>query len=88
MTRRFVIFELLSVGSFVSSDSLALLNQKFKEKFVTSTIARYSLRPPPPPPPNFRGDLKISDQNNWEGPDQKIKFGGERNLRGAYKHSW
>ena len=27
-------------------------------------------------PPNFRGDLKISDQNNWGGPEQKIKFGG------------
>ena len=21
--------------------------------------------PPPPPPKNFRGDQKISDQNNW-----------------------
>ena len=29
-------------------------------------------------PPNFRGDLKISDQNNWGGgqSEQKIKFGG------------
>ena len=26
-------------------------------------------------PPTFRGDLKISDQNNWEEPEQKIKFG-------------
>ena len=27
-------------------------------------------------PPNFRwGHLKISDQNNWVGPEQKIKFG-------------
>ena len=28
------------------------------------------------PPPNFKGgDLKISDQNNWEGgPEQKIKL--------------
>ena len=27
--------------------------------------------------PNFRGgDLKISDQNNWVGPEQIIKFGG------------
>ena len=26
--------------------------------------------------PNFRGDLRISDQNNWGGPEQKIKFGG------------
>ena len=31
-------------------------------------------------PSNFRGDLKISDQNNWGGgrgrTEQKIKFGG------------
>ena len=31
-------------------------------------------------PPSFRGDLKISDQNNWGegggGPEQKIKFDG------------
>ena len=27
-------------------------------------------------PPNFRGgDLKISDRNNWGGPEQKIKLG-------------
>ena len=34
--------------------------------------------------PNFRGDLKISDQNNWGGPEQKIIFwgGGELNFRG------
>ena len=35
-----------------------------------------------PPPPNFRGYLKISDQNNWRGgggPEQKFKFGGELN---------
>ena len=32
-------------------------------------------------PPNFRGDLKISDQNNCGGPEQKIKFGWELNLR-------
>ena len=25
-------------------------------------------------PPNFRGDLKISDQNNWGEREQKIKF--------------
>ena len=23
----------------------------------------------------FGGDLKVSDQNNWEEPEQKIKFG-------------
>ena len=27
------------------------------------------------PLPNFLGDLKISDRNNWGGPEQKIKFG-------------
>ena len=38
------------------------------------------------------GDLKISDQNNWGGPNQKIKFGGaELNFReggGGYEHRW
>ena len=35
-------------------------------------------------PPNFRGDLKFSYQNNWEGPEQKNKFGGgELNFRGG-----
>ena len=38
-----------------------------------------------PPPPNFRGDLNISDQNNWGRPEQKIKFEGELNLRGNLK---
>ena len=39
-----------------------------------------------PPPPNLilgGGGLKMSDQNNWEGPEQKIKFGGELNFRGS-----
>ena len=36
-------------------------------------------------PPNFRGDQKSSDQNNWGGPEQKIKLGGELNLRGGLK---
>ena len=36
-------------------------------------------------PPNFRGDLKISDQNNWGAPEQKNKFEGELNLRGDLK---
>ena len=31
------------------------------------------------------GDLNISDQNNWGGPEQKIKFGGEQNLMGVLK---
>ena len=35
-----------------------------------------------PPPLILVGDLKISDQNNKEGPKQKITFGGELNLRG------
>ena len=40
-------------------------------------------------PPNFRGDLRISDQNNWGGPEQKIKFGGSpKILGGGYEHSW
>ena len=30
-------------------------------------------------------DLKISDQNNWGVPEQKIKFGGELNFRGDYE---
>ena len=36
-------------------------------------------------PPKFYGggDRKISDQNDWGGPEQKIKFGGELNLRGG-----
>ena len=29
-----------------------------------------------PPPLILEGDLKILDQNNWGGPEQKIKFGG------------
>ena len=39
-----------------------------------------------PPPPILGEDLKISDQNNWGAPEQKIKFGGgggELNLRGT-----
>ena len=32
--------------------------------------------PPSPLPPIEGGDLKISDQNDWEEPQQKIKFGG------------
>ena len=40
----------------------------------------------PPPLILGGGDLKISDQNNWGGPEQKIKFrGGELNLRGQLK---
>ena len=38
------------------------------------------------PPTILEGDPKISDQNNWEGPEQKVKFfGGELNLRGELK---
>ena len=36
-------------------------------------------------PPNFRGDLKILDQNNCGRPEQQIKFGRELNLRGGAK---
>ena len=36
-----------------------------------------------PPPLILGGYLKISDQNNWGGSEQKIKFGGELNLRGG-----
>ena len=39
-----------------------------------------------PPPLILGGDLKMSDQDNWGGgPEQKIKFGGELNLRGDLK---
>ena len=36
--------------------------------------------PPSPPPPRtliLVGDLKISDQNNWEDLSKKLNFGGE-----------
>ena len=33
-------------------------------------------------PPNLRGDLKISDQNNWRDLSKKFNLGGgELNLR-------
>ena len=35
------------------------------------------------PAPNFREDLKISDQNNWGGPEQNIKFDGGGGCGGA-----
>ena len=31
------------------------------------------------------GDLNISDQNNWRGPEQKIKFGGRARFKGGPK---
>ena len=38
------------------------------------------------PPPNFTGGpLKISDQNNWGGTEQKIKFGGGAKFKGEPK---
>ena len=37
-----LIFDLLSVGCFFLFDSLALLNQELKVKFIASAIARYS----------------------------------------------
>ena len=38
-------------------------------------------------PPSFRGDIKISDQNNWGrgGPEQKIKSGGGAKFKGGPK---
>ena len=44
----------------------------------------------PPPAPNFRGDLKISDQNNWGGGGDlskklNLEGGGQLNLRGDLK---
>ena len=40
-------------------------------------------------PSNFKGDLEISGQKNWEGPEQKNIFWGGRgrelNLRGNLK---
>ena len=30
-------------------------------------------------------DLKISDQNNWRGTEQKIKFGGRARFKGVTK---
>ena len=39
----------------------------------------------PPNPPIFGGDLKISGQNNWGGPEQKTKFAGELHLWGDQK---
>ena len=45
---------------------------------------------------NFRGDLKISDQNNWGDLSKKLNFfwegakfkGKSKILGGAYEHSW
>ena len=31
------------------------------------------------------GDLNISDQNNWRGSEQKIKFGGRARFKGGPK---
>ena len=39
----------------------------------------------PQPALNFSGDLKISDQNNWGEPEQKIKFGEEAQFKGGLK---
>ena len=38
-------------------------------------------------PPLILGmDLRILDQNDWGGPEQKIRFGKELNLRDHIKH--
>ena len=67
----------------------------FPLRFISTSLKQLSLDdiimvadpPPPPPPPNFRGYLKISDQNNWGGGDlsKKLNVGGELNLRGDLK---
>ena len=38
-----------------------------------------------PPPLILGGDLKSSVQNNWGGPEQKIKFGGGPKFKGEPK---
>ena len=38
-----------------------------------------------PPPLILGGDLKMSDQDNWGGPEQKIKFGGGAKFKGGTK---
>ena len=60
----------------------------------TSDIPETWQQPSPPPSGIFMQDLKISDQNNWRGPEQKIKSGGEAKFKGGpkvlgggYKHS-
>ena len=37
------------------------------------------------PIPDIRGDLKISDQNNWGDLNKKLNLGGELNLSGDPK---
>ena len=44
---------------------------------TSSVTAPRWLMVAPPPPIILGEDQKISDQNNWEGPEQKIKFGGD-----------
>ena len=54
--------------------------------FLISGLANLSLHGSSPPPPNFRGGgLKISGQNNWWGPEQKIKWGGGAKFKGGPK---
>ena len=51
-------------------------------KLKNNTLLHGSSQPPPPEShPNIRGDLKISDSNNWGRPEQKLKLEGELNLR-------
>ena len=55
----------------------ASLNSLLFRVKANSSKGNHGSRPPPPPlPPIEGGDLKISDQNDWEEPQQKIKFGG------------
>ena len=68
---------------------------RFFLKITRNTLSSHGSSPPL----ILGGDLKTSDQNNWGGPEQKIKFGGggggakfkgggPKILGGAYEHSW
>ena len=54
--------------------------------FFFQRIPGFSMVAAPPLPPQ-KGDLKISGQNKWGGPEQKIKFVGKLNFRdgGGYE---
>ena len=58
----------------------------------SKNFCRFALNEPPPP--NFRGDLEISDSNNWGDLSKKLnlegaKFkGGPKILAGGYEPQW
>ena len=66
-------------------------NVKMFLQKVTLQIGQNFCHGSSPSPSNFKGDLKIPDQNNWGKPEQKIKFMGgggegvELNFMGAYE---